>query len=468
MIKTQEAIEKVRFKAYGNAIDAWKCKEPYVFHGPAGTGKTRLNLEKAHFLLMKYPMARGIMIRKTRASMTESCMFTLEKQVIHPKDGVRFHHQEQKYIYPQQEGYDHSSEFVVRGLDDPTKIMSTEYDFAYYNEMTEVRRADVEMVRTRLRNGKIPYQFFFGDCNPDAPTHWIQLMGAEGKLKLIKSEYEDNPRWFDQKYKRWTKEGEAYIKALEENTGVRLQRLRYGRWVAAEGVVYDEFNRDLHVVPNFIPPESWARYWVIDFGYVDPFVWQNWVVDGDGRMYLYQQIYHTGRIVEDWCELIKKVTEKQPRPRAIICDHDAEGRATLERHLQMVTQAAYKNINEGINAVKKRMKLVFDGNNMVGDTDRGNPRLKVMEDTLVHNPDKALIEKYLPIDALQEIDAYVWDKNNKDDMWKDKPIDKFNHGMDAMRYIVAYMDDLADDPQEQEYSLMLGDYEDNRVIVSPY
>jgi GrpB-like predicted nucleotidyltransferase (UPF0157 family) len=46
------------------------------------------------------------------------------------------------------------------------------------------------------------------------------------------------------------------------------------------------------------------------------------------------------------------------------------------------------------------------------------------------------------------------------------PKDEYNHGMDTQRYAVAFVDDLAIDPQDAEDLVTLD--EDERVIISPY
>jgi hypothetical protein len=104
----------------------------------------------------------------------------------------------------------------------------------------------------------------------------------------------------------------------------------------------------------------------VDFGFTNPFVWQQWAVDPDGRLWLEREIYRTQRLVEDHAKDILNVVTVTagaskgqwlyPRPAAIICDHDAEDRATLERHLGMGTTAAKKSVSDGIQAMSARLR----------------------------------------------------------------------------------------------------------------
>src|SRR3546814_17004871 len=64
-------------------------------------------------------------------------------------------------------------------------------------------------------------------------------------------------------------------------TGVQRQRLLDGRWVAAEGIIWPEFDPAVHLVDRFDIPDDWTRYWTVDFGYIHTFVAQWWAVDPD-------------------------------------------------------------------------------------------------------------------------------------------------------------------------------------------
>jgi phage terminase large subunit len=119
----------------------------------------------------------------------------------------------------------------------------------------------------------------------------------------------------------------------------------------------------------------------------------------------------------------------------IICDHDAEGRAVLERELGMSTKGAKKTVEDGIQAVKKRLK--------VNEAD-GKPRIFLCEDAVVER-DQALIDVKKPTSTLEEIVGYIWDRGtalaqNNGKPPKEHPVKEDDHGMDALRYAVAELD----------------------------
>ncbi|MEK6195790.1 MAG: hypothetical protein N2F24_16365, partial [Deltaproteobacteria bacterium] len=115
-------------------------------------------------------------------------------------------------------------------------------------------------------------------------------------------------------------------------TGMLKQRLTEGKWVQAEGAVYDEFDPGLHVIEPFTPPPH-ARYIVgIDFGYTNPLVCSLWYLDEDERMYLTRQIYKSRRTITDHLPAIRDMT-RGLNIEAWVTDHAAQDRATLENAL---------------------------------------------------------------------------------------------------------------------------------------
>jgi len=446
------------FEVFGRFRSIWKDHSPeIVISGPAGTGKTRENLELWHARLQKYPGSRVLMARATRESMTETCISLFNNEVLHEADGVNWRAVDQKYVYP------NGSEFIVRGLEEPKRIMSAQYDGAFINEVTDCTLDQWQRVSTRLRNGKMPYQQMMGDCNPGSPTHWVKQRALQGELVLYETTHHDNPRFWDQPRGEFTPEGKAYLeKRLGKLVGAARERLLYGKWVAEEGIVYPEWDPTYHMVKDFDPPASWQHIWIFDFGWKDPFVWQNWVIEPDTHIaYLYQEIYHSLRRVEDHALKIRELVKGQRRPDYIVCDHDAEARATLEKVLDCRTIAAHKPIMAGVNAVKRRLGKTFTR------TSKGySAGLFIMHKALVER-DHTLMDLYEPLCTAEEFDRYVWKDNPNKNV--DEPVDKRNHGMDCVRYLTAFLDDVAVDPAEDPQTILFNsDPEEKGWWISPY
>lgn len=420
-------VKYIEYEPRGACRDLFYHKEREVMlAGPAGTGKSRSCLEKINWICEKYNNARCCMIRKTRKSLTQSGMVTLEQKVMVPGNPVPFHGGNQEYQYP------NGSILAVAGMDDPTKIFSSEWDGLYVQQAEELDESDWESLFRGLRNWRLSYQQVIGDCNPGPPNHWIKGRAASGKLTLLESRHDNNPELWDVKNKCWTPRGTVYMADLGALTGARYKRLCLGQWASAEGAVYEQtWDKAVHVIERRPIPNEWPRYWSIDFGYTNPFVWQCYCQDPDGRLIMYREIYMTKTEVETHAKRILEVTKDEPRPRAIIRDHDAEGGATLERCLKMSTRAAWKSVSPGIQAVTARLRKAGDG----------RPRVMFMKDSLV-DLDRELLAKHLPTSTTEEFESYVWDTSNSRKLGEE-PVKKCDHGMDALRYLVCFLDDTS-------------------------
>lgn len=395
-----------------------------LVEGPVGTGKSYGVLWKMHLAALKYPGMRGILLRKTQKSLTESAIQTYMKILAtHPANyGVKGF--SGNIEEPRAFKYPNGSRLVVGGLDNAGKVMSAEYDLAAVFEATQIKLEDVEALVTRLRNGMMPYQQLIMDCNPDAPTHWLNQRALDGKTTRLRSRHKDNPLLWDTEANDWTDFGREYVvERLDSLTGVRRKRNLDGIWAAAEGQIFEEWDPQIHIIPRFDIPEDWQRYWCIDFGYVHAFVWNWYAVDGDGRIYLYRQIYMSRRLVEDHAAHGLRLSEGEPRPRDIIVDHDAEDRATFTRHTGLRTTPATKNVLSGIQAVQERLRVQPDG----------RPRFYILEDSLVER-DQQLKTDGRTTSTEEEFTSYVWDER------KEAPVKEDDHGVDNVRYMVAHLD----------------------------
>jgi phage terminase large subunit len=167
----------------------------------------------------------------------------------------------------------------------------------------------------------------------------------------------------------------------------------------------------------------------VDFGFVHPFVAQIWTEDGDGRLYLVREIFRTGVLVEDHAKNLRAILDEMGvRPRAVICDHDAEDRATLTKHLRLSTTAAKKTVSDGIQSVQSRLKVKPDG----------KPRLMVMRGAVVDR-DPVLVAASRPASTEEEFPSYVWAVKPGGEL-KEQPVKEQDDGLDALRYVVAHRD----------------------------
>lgn len=427
-VLAMDEMSERKYEFRGAALEAIRSDAPEIMvSGPAGTGKSVALLHKVHTNALRYPRSRHLICRKTRTSLSETGLVTFEHHVLPPGSVILQGPQRrnrQSYRYP------NGSEIVVGGMDRATKIMSSDFDTIFVQEALELTEDEWESLTTRLRNGRMPYQQILGDTNPDAPRHWIRLRATNGLLKLLESQLEDNPSLFDNQLKRWTDAGRQYIEKLDRLTGVRYQRYRLGKWVAAEGQIHDWFDRSVHLIDSFAIPKDWPRYWAIDFGFTNPFVLQCWAVSPDDDLHLYREIYFTKRLVEDHANTIMAdvARRRDPLPVDVICDHDAEDRATFEAKTGLATSAAHKAVSPGLQAVAERGRVRANG----------KPRIFFHRDALIER-DPDLADRKKPTCTVDEFDSYVWD-TSANRRKGEHPMKVDDHGMDALRYLVATID----------------------------
>ena len=314
------AAPSLTFRGAAQAIQTCRAQE-WIISGPAETGKTIAALALIDSLARQYKNSQWAIVRKTRASMDGTVLAryrsTFETAGVTAFGGNK----------PEWFDYSNGARIWVGGLDKPGKVLSAEFDGIYVNQAEELMLPDWETLTTRTtgRAGHVDWGgMTFGDCNPGGPSHWIRNRAT---LKLFESRHEDNPMLYTATG-YLTKQGRRSMAVLDALTGVRKERLRFGRWVQAEGAVYD-FDAALHLVDPFPIPADWRRIRVIDFGWTHPFVCQWWAIDGDGRMYLYREIYMTGRTVRVHAAQINQLSAGETY-ESTITDHDAEDRATLD------------------------------------------------------------------------------------------------------------------------------------------
>lgn len=420
--------------------------------GPAGTGKSYAALYKLHQLARTNPGFRGLIARKTRASLSNTGLVTFERNVLGLDHRlVRTGPQRRnRQVYTYRNG----SEIDVGGLDPNHigKILSAEYDVIYVQQAEEINEGDYETLTTRLRGGVLDFEQIILDVNPAGKQHWIKRYVDSGRLKGLASKHTDNPSLWDIIKQCWTKRGKRYIERLAKLTGVRLLRLFKGLWASPEGAIYPEFDQEVHVVDRFDIPKHWRCFIAIDFGFTNPLSISWYALSPDDRLYQYRQIYFTETLIEDIAPEIIRLSNGE-NIIAVVADHDAEDRATLLKH-GITTFPAFKSVSLGIEAVRSRLRRAGDG----------IPRLLFMRDSLVE-VDERLSDVHRPTSTIEEFDGYEWQKAKPGDVIaKEAPVKTDDHGLDELRYIVCYIDNIGIELEEQPIRVVW----DEQYSISPY
>lgn len=421
------------FEMRGAARELMTCRAPEVcIAGPAGTGKSVGALLKLHVTSALVANTTSLIVRQTHASLTASTLKTFETSIIAEDMAAGkvkwFGGSGRKppaYMYP------NGSMILVGGMDQPGKFLSMDLDRVLVDEANQVSITAFETLMTRMRGSAGTYNQIVLSTNPDHPAHWIKERADAGNLPLLTSVHRDNPYLYNRDGSL-TESGDSYMSVLQSLTGIRRARYYEGRWLAAEGQVFSGWNEQINLIDQFPVPDDWRTFWAVDFGYSNSFVFQRWAVDGDGRMYLTHEIARRQRLVEDHARDILELMKVNgwKRPEAIICDHDSEDRATLERHLDMPTIPARKGVSRGVQLVQARMRPAGDGKS----------RLMVMRNATLATDPLAATDKR-PRGYAAEVGSYVWAvERGADGIPKEVPKKENDHSMDAGRYACCYLD----------------------------
>jgi phage terminase large subunit len=463
MFAEEQQVEVHEYRPRGAAYDLFYTYnlEEYdevLFEGVAGGGKS---LAYAHFVnraCIMYPGIQILMVRKYRDTMSESCMKTLEDQVINLCIPVvtqgRDRTQRPHYQYP------NGSRIVCCGITDEEKIKSTEWDIVWVNEATEISLPGYEMLLSRLRPSgkrKSPYSLIISDCNPSYAAHWLnQRFMPDPKTKLrrlrLRSSHKDNPQYWDDIAHEWTPEGVRYMAILDSLSGARRERLYKGLWVSEEGLVYEEFEPRYHVINRRDLPTIEYYFSSVDWGFRNAGVMQIWGVDARQAMYLVHETYRTQQTVDFWAdEAVRLYLEF--RPVAFVCDPASpEKRAQFNDRLSRfragkIARLAIEANNDreaGMQEVKSALLRARHAPNCRADCDRedkhGLARLYFCDDALRNGRDPNLAtERGRSVCTVDEIQTLVWLKTADGRPIQEKWDDSIPHdGLDALRYAAMF------------------------------
>lgn len=417
--------EKHGVKFYGPAREFWAYKGLEVMlSGPYETGKTFAALSKLHALMCKYSHTRGLMTRETYADLVNTAVVTYEKKVLPftPEDarsGVLKFGGEKPQFYD----YPNGARLVVAGLDNPGKTLSAEYDFIYVNQSEEIDLDTWETLTRAVtgRAGNAPYTQIMGDCNPSHPNHWILARQLEGKLKLFEQLHEHNPVLYDQITGELTVQGVKTMATLDALTGIRYLRGRKGKWVQAEGVIYDNFDPTIGQSVTYEAEynDSYSVRWGIDDGYVrgqgpgtasyHPRVILFANITPQGFVYVFDEYYATGELSE--VSIQNCLDKPYKRPEIGFIDSSA---AELKARLWssgIQTLGATHKVGEGI---KNARRFMCDPNGvrMV----KIHPRC---------------------VNLIRELQSYAYDADSTvSTVGERKPSKIDDHGPDALRYLL--------------------------------
>lgn len=244
---------------------------------------------------------------------------------------------------------------------------------------------------------------YWFNCNPAGPYHWFKVewldQAVEKHVLHLHFTMDDNLSLSER-----VKEG--YRRLF---SGVFYKRYILGLWVLAEGVIYDMFNKDKHVVPTEERP--YTQYYIsCDYGTQNPTTFGLWG-QCQGIWYKVKEYHYDGRARsrqktdEEYCDDLIEFVGKLPIKGVIIDPSAASFIAAIKKR--------------GVLRVIKAANEVVDG---------------------IRDVASALVEGLIKYndcckETFREFSSYVWDEKAAA-RGEDKPVKENDHQMDGDRYFV--------------------------------
>ncbi len=205
------------------------------------------------------------------------------------------------------------------------------------------------------------------------------------------------------------------------------------------GLVYKEFQREVHVIEPFDIPETWSIYRGVDFGSTNPTACLWICVDGDENWFIVSEHYETGETIDSHAGQInangfsKRITASYGDPSGAQWIQEFAQRGI---YITPANKEVGTNFNSwvrfGIEKVAEKLKTI--PGKMVQ-----MPRVQAGELGTVQNPSLFVFTSCT--NTIKEFETYRWKEKSvsqaQDLNEPDVPEKANDHAMDALRYFAV-------------------------------
>lgn len=374
-----------------------------VYYGGAGSGKSYFVAQK--LVIKALTDRRKVLVLRKVGRTVKNSVFQLildTLDLLQIKDKCKINKTDFSIELP------NGSIFLCSGLDDPEKIKSIAgLTDAWLEEATEFTQDDFNQIDLRIRDPLAKDQQLILSFNPVSKASWCYLQffaenpeldEFRSKVEIVKSNYTNNPHL-----------PQAYVDSLlllKATNPVYYGIYALGDFGSLDKLVYSnwqkfEFNKE-DIKGDLIIG--------LDFGYTnDPTALVAAIVNAEeNRIYVFKEWGGTGLLNDD---IAKNIIDFGFAKSIIKAD-----------------SAEQKSIDEIKRAGVLRISPCTKGQ---GSILQGIQKLQQYE--LVIHPDCKEI--------LNELQNYAWEKDKQTNEYINKPIDKYNHYLDALRYALQCLDE---------------------------
>ena len=396
-------LPEVIGKGYGAF---WRFRGRYrVVKGSRASKKSKTTALNLITRMMQYPQANTLVVRKVFRTLKDSC-FTELKWAIHRLGvdawwGIRESPLEMTYLPTGQKIY-------FRGLDDPLKVTSITVENGYLcwcwieeaYEIMDERAFDMldESIRGGIPKETGLFKQITLTFNPWNEKHWLKARFFDAPpdpdILALTTNYLCN-EWLDQ----------ADLKVFEtmrENNPRRYQVAGLGGWGIVEGLVFENWKEEAFETAAIAKKPDVVSAFGLDFGYTnDPTALFCGLVSREEKtIWVFDELYEKALTNRAICDRVTAMGYAKERIRAD-CAEPKSIDELRELGLYRITPArkGRDSINNGIQYIQDYRIVI-------------HPRC---------------------VNFLTEISNYTW-AEDKIGGKLNRPIDAFNHLMDAMRY----------------------------------
>lgn len=352
-------------------------------------------------MMMKHDLSNTLVVRKTYRTLKDSCFTDLKwatkRLGVEKLWDFKQSPLEATYIPTGQK-------ILFRGLDDPLKVTSitVEYGFlcfAWLEEAYEITDEKSFDTLDESIRGELPphlWKQWMITFNPWNEHHWLKKRFFDVKdnpdILAITTNYLCN-EWLDEADLR-------LFENMKKNNPRRYQVAGLGDWGIVDGLVFENWREDTFTLEQVVDCDSVNG---IDFGYTnDPAaVFIGFIDTTNKKLYVWDEIYKKGLSNKKLYEEI----ESMHYQKKVFTADCAEPKSIDE----------LRGYGLRVNKSKKGSDSINHGIQYIQDYE------------IIIHPRCA--------NFITEIGNYTWDEDRLGNKIN-KPIDDFNHLMDAMRYAV--------------------------------
>lgn len=411
------SLPEVVGKGYGTF---WNWKGRYrAVKGSRASKKSKTTALWFITNMMKYPDANTLVVRKTYRTLKDSC-FTELKWAIHRLGVDAFWDVKES---PLEMTYKPTGQKIYfRGLDDPLKVTSITVDqgclcWMWIEEAYEISSEDDfnmldESIRGAVPEGSHLFKQITLTFNPWNEHHWLKKRffdNPDDETLALTTNYMCN-EWLDSADRK-------VFETMKKQNPRRYRVAGLGDWGIVDGLVYENWKEEAFEIiskadfldldeaeqkaKNYVFKESVKSAFGLDFGYTnDPAaLFVGFIDTKDKKIYVYDEMYAAGLSNERIANNVQSMGYGKER---IIADSAEPKSIDQLKGLGLKVKGAEKgkdSVNHGIQFIQDYEIII-------------HPRC---------------------VNFLTEISNYTWDKDKLGNKLN-RPIDDFNHLMDAMRY----------------------------------